>query len=55
MFRRAKLQLDGVPAEVFDLVLATGRPLVGELGLTDGKGMPVCASVRPPGIRWSVG
>ena len=34
MFRRAKLQLDGVPAEVFDLVVAMGRPLVGELGLT---------------------
>ena len=37
MFRRAKLQLDGVPAEVFDLVVAMGRPLVGELELTDGR------------------
>ncbi len=55
MFRRAKLQLDGVPADVLDEVLATGRPLVAELGLTDAKGEPVCASVRPPRVRWSVG
>lgn len=46
-FRRAKLQLDAVPPEL-------GGWIVAELGLTDAKGMPVCASVRPPAIRWSV-
>lgn len=48
MFRRAKLQLDAVPSGL-------GPRVVGELGLTDKLGMPVCASVRPPAIRWSAG
>jgi Family of unknown function (DUF5990) len=29
--------------------------LVGRVGLTDPKGNPVCASVRPPLIEWSAG
>ena len=48
MFRRAKLQLDAVDPEV-----AAGGTLVARLGLTDGQSMPLCASVRPPLIRWS--
>jgi Family of unknown function (DUF5990) len=27
--------------------------LVGRLGLTDPKGNPLCAAVRPPIIEWS--
>jgi hypothetical protein len=27
--------------------------LVGRVGLTDQKGHPLCASVRPPLIEWS--
>lgn len=27
--------------------------LVGRLGLTDPKGNPLCAAVRPPVIEWS--
>jgi hypothetical protein len=27
--------------------------LVGRLGLTDAKGNPLCAAVRPPVIEWS--
>jgi hypothetical protein len=27
--------------------------LVGSLGLTDPKGHPLCAAVRPPVIEWS--
>jgi hypothetical protein len=52
-FRRAKLRLDAVPADVAE---AAGRSgvLVGRLALTDARGMPVCASVRPPdGIAWT--
>jgi hypothetical protein len=30
-----------------------GGPLVGRLGLTDRKGHPLCAAVRPPLIEWS--
>ena len=51
MFRRAKLRLDAVPADVLVESLRSGV-LVGRLGLTAPDGMPVCASVRPPAIRW---
>jgi Family of unknown function (DUF5990) len=54
MFRRAKLMLDAVSAE---LVRDADRPehrLVGTLGLTHGDGMPRCAAVRPPVITWTV-
>jgi hypothetical protein len=52
LFRRAKLWLDAVPADVMDSARKLGL-LVGRLGLTDRKGNPVCAAVRPPAIEWS--
>jgi hypothetical protein len=51
LFRRAKLWLDGVPADVLAAAADKGV-LVGRLGLTDAKGNPTCAAVRPPGIEW---
>lgn len=61
MFRRAKLQL----APVADLLSPIGPGptaaaaedaiVIGSLGLTDAKGGPVCASVRPPAITWHLG
>jgi hypothetical protein len=51
MFRRAKLMLADVPADVLDAAATSGL-LVGRLALTDAKGQPLCASVRPPQIRW---
>lgn len=54
MFRRAKLMLDGVPDSVLAKAAKSGV-LVGRLGLTDVKGQPLCAAVRPPMIEWSVG
>ena len=54
MFRRAKLRLDAVPPDVMDGAVGSGL-LVGRLGLTDPKGNPLCASVRPPVIEWSAG
>jgi uncharacterized protein DUF5990 len=54
MFRRAKLMFDAVPADVLAQATESGV-LVGRLGLTDGKGQPLCAAVRPPVIEWSVG
>lgn len=54
MFRRAKLMLEDVPARVFD-VAATSGLLVGSLGLTDAKGNPLCARVRPSQISWTAG
>jgi len=52
MFRRAKLWLDGVEAATAHAVIAAGS-LTARLGLTDAKGHPVCAAVRPPGVAWS--
>jgi hypothetical protein len=51
MFRRAKLRLTDVPAEVLADAVDRGV-LVGRVGLTDAKGNPTCASVRPPDIAW---
>lgn len=52
MFRRAKLQLDAVPPAILENAVECGL-LVGRLGLTDTKGNPLCAAVRPPVIGWS--
>jgi hypothetical protein len=52
MFRRAKLLLDAVPRDVMSAAVELGV-LVGRLGLTDAKGHPLCAAVRPPQIDWS--
>jgi len=52
MFRRAKLWLEAVPPEVLASAAERGL-LIGRLGLTDAKGNPLCASVRPPLIDWS--
>ena len=54
MFRRAKLWLDAIPAEVLERTRRSGL-LVARLGLTDGKGHPLCAAVRPPLVEWSAG
>ena len=49
MFRRAKLHVDHLdPTEV------DGRTVEGALTLTDHKGNPLCASVRPPRITWTI-
>jgi len=52
LFRRAKLWLDTVPADVLGQALDRGV-LVGRIGLTDPKGNPLCAAVRPPVIEWA--
>jgi hypothetical protein len=54
MFRRAKIMLDGVPQEVAEAAAESGL-LIGRLGLTDAKGNPLCAAVRPPLITWLAG
>ncbi|MEU3711502.1 DUF5990 family protein [Streptomyces catenulae] len=51
VFRRAKLMLDGVPAEVFAAARQRGV-LVGRLALSDGEGLPLCGRVVPPAIGW---
>lgn len=54
MFRRAKIWLNGVPDQVMGAACDHGL-LVGRLSLTDDKGLPLCAAVRPPRIQWSAG
>ena len=43
VFRRAKLLLDDLPY---------GDCAVADVDLTDPDGMPCCARVRPPAVRW---
>ncbi len=52
MFRRAKLMFDGIPQAVLKSAADLGT-LVARLSLTDPKGNPLCAAVRPPLIDWS--
>ncbi|MFF2536645.1 DUF5990 family protein [Streptomyces cyaneofuscatus] len=54
MFRRAKLMFSDIEPEVLEAAARSGR-LTGRLGLTDAKGQPLCARVRPPAISWSAG
>ncbi|MFE9658275.1 DUF5990 family protein [Micromonospora sp. NPDC006431] len=52
MFRRAKLWIDGVENSTAHAAISGGR-LIARLGLTDAKGHPLCAAVRPPKVTWS--
>ncbi|MFF1798833.1 DUF5990 family protein [Kitasatospora sp. NPDC058263] len=54
MFRRAKLMLAAVDPDTADAAVRGGT-LVARLGLTDVKGHPLCAAVRPPLVAWSAG
>ena len=52
MFRRAKLMIADIDPTLVAAAAGAAGTLVGELGLTDGRGGPVCARVRPPAITW---
>jgi hypothetical protein len=54
MFRRAKLMFGDIPAELLRAAHGDAGVLVGRLRLTDAKGGPLCARVRPPEITWTV-
>ena len=54
MFRRAKLMLVDVPADVLAEARRRGV-LLGRLGLTDAQGRPVCGRVTPPAVEWTAG
>ena len=53
MFRRAKLHLSCLDPALISQAAASGHRLVGRLGLTDGRGGPRCASLRPPTLSWT--
>jgi hypothetical protein len=53
LFRAAKLRFSDLDPDLVRQAMEPGRRLVGRLGLTDSKGHPRCARVRPPDIEWS--
>jgi Family of unknown function (DUF5990) len=53
LFRGAKLRLEAIDPTIVRAANQPGARLVARLGLTDAKGNPRCASVRPPTIAWS--
>ncbi|MFE4689165.1 DUF5990 family protein [Streptomyces sp. NPDC056749] len=52
MFRRAKLMMSDIEPEVLRAAARTGH-LTARLRLSDDRGQPRCARVRPPDISWS--
>jgi len=53
MFRRAKLHLSCLDPALITQSAESGHRLVARLGLTDGRGGPRCASLRPPALAWT--
>lgn len=54
MFRRAKLLLSRLEPELVRAATRDGQRLVGTVRLTDGCGLPRCASVPPDAMEWTV-
>jgi hypothetical protein len=50
MFRRAKLMLGAIDPDVVGSAARSGR-LLARVRLTDPKGEPLCARVRPPYVE----
>jgi hypothetical protein len=53
MFRRAKLHLSCLDEALITAAAEPAHHLVARLSLTDGRGGPRCASLRPPAIDWT--
>ena len=54
LFRRAKLSLSEVDVGLVERTLQDDAVLTCTVNLTDSKGNPRCARVRPPDIMWRV-
>ncbi|MEV0490842.1 DUF5990 family protein [Streptomyces atratus] len=52
MFRRAKLMFGDIDPAVLEAAARSGH-LTARLRLSDAKGQPLCARVRPPAVTWS--
>jgi hypothetical protein len=55
MFRRAKLMIADIEPEMLAAAARDDGVLVASLSLTDERGCPRCARVKPPVIRWRPG
>ena len=53
LFRGAKLRLVEVPPGLIAQAMRPGHRLVARVRLTDAKGYPVCARLRPQYLAWS--
>jgi hypothetical protein len=53
LFRGAKLRLVDIDPAIIEQAIRPGRRLVAGIRLTDARGNPVCARVRPPALTWS--
>jgi len=53
MFRGAKLRLADVPPDLITDAMRPGHRLVARVRLTDDRGNPVCARLRPSHLTWS--
>jgi hypothetical protein len=52
MFRRAKLMVADIEPSLLADAAGTGGSLHADIGLTDERGGPRCARVRPPVVTW---
>jgi hypothetical protein len=52
IFRRAKISLSAVDPALVEQVLRENGSLACTVNLTDRKGHPTCARLRPPDIAW---
>ena len=52
MFRRAKLMLADIPADVWTVACKDGSVLEATLPLTDRRGMPLCSRVPSDVVTW---
>jgi hypothetical protein len=55
MFRRAKLMVADIDAELLRAAASDDGTLIASLGLSDEHGCPRCARVRPPVVSWRAG
>jgi Family of unknown function (DUF5990) len=51
-FRRAKINLQHLGWPTIDEAVLSEKPIEAQINLTDKKGGPVCASLKPEHINW---
>lgn len=51
-FRRAKLQLNHLTWDTLDKSLESGEPIRVTINMTDGKGGPLCATIKADKVQW---
>jgi hypothetical protein len=54
MFRRAKLLLGHIMFENIEAAEAVGQPIGVSIDMTDAKGGPRCASLKPTQVEWEL-